>query len=52
MGRAHSAALAAAGAFGLATAMMAAQAPGQQGAGQKPPTVQNPPPASADPSPA
>ena len=50
MGRAHFTAVAAAGAFGLATAIIAAQAPGQPAAGQKPAAVQNPPPVPADPS--
>ena len=50
MGRAQFTAVAAAGAFGLATAIIAAQAPGQQAGGQKPPAVQNPPPPPADPS--
>ena len=50
MGRAYFTAVAAAGAFGLATAIIAAQAPAPPAAGQKPPAVQNPPPLPADPS--
>src|SRR3989338_7657329 len=49
MGRAQLTAVAAAAAFGLATVIIAAQAPGQPAAGQAP-AVQNPPPNPADPS--
>ncbi len=47
MGRAHLTAVASAVAFGLATAIIAAQAPGQPPAGQAP---ANPPPVPADPA--
>src|SRR5262245_47040571 len=50
MGRPRFNAIAAAGAFAFATALVAAQAPGQPAAGQKPQAVQNPPPVPADPS--